>query len=222
MKRVVLFLSIVLGQQNFLYAQEQSQNYFIFGINFLMPYTRGQVSGPSQIVVGDMSFSYIRNGLNSLSSRGLFGLSMGAYIADLRTAFTASGTWVQIGSPGFGNCTEIELSGRYSILIWNPLTFSAIACLRRTMGGSRYERAYGGYFMRDGYWMPGLGIGLDLSVIHADARLHAWPHLRIGNAAVATGAPPSEYNMIPYTLEPVYARYDVSLNLGIEFPIRSR
>ena len=203
-------------------AQEQTDNYFIFGINILMPSTTGEVTGPPEFVEGYAFSTWVRKSSDVLRSRGILGFSLGAHIDKLRTSFIVSATWAQVSSPGGCDSREVEFSCRYSILELGPATLLCIASLKSSTGGrsDASDRSFAGCIMRDQYWIPGVGLGLDLSIIHADVRLHAWTHLRIADAAVPSGPPPAPYDKIPYTMEPVYLKYDVSLNLGIEFPIR--
>lgn len=214
----VLVLIVVLTP----IAQSQDHDYFIFGINLLMPSTRGEVTRPREIVKGYGGQTWMSKSVDISRSRGLLGFSMGGYIVDLRTSFTANGSWAQASSPAGNNSTEFEFSGRYSIVESVPVKLLAIASVRGVSAGSSTgsERAYGGYFARD-YWTPGIGLGIDFSIIHADIRVHGWPHTKIADASVPSGPPPAPYGEIPFTLEPVYLKYDVSLNAGIEFHLSS-
>jgi len=115
-----------------------------------------------------------------------------------------------------GDFSGCELSVRYELLRRKPFSFYAVGSLAR-LNPYQEKWLYEGYDLNEPFFLPGLGVGANVSIVHAEVRFHKWPGLKVGEV-VEPGPPrlPSGYD---YTLKPLRLNYAVSFLCRLEFTV---
>jgi hypothetical protein len=221
MKTLVFIVANLLAIAQACYPQQELPNRFIVGFSVFTPRVTGMEDGPT-MVMGNLTSSDGVTFSHSFVSNSLFGVWLGPWIDELQTFLVVSFRYVQIGKPSPASGMEFEISGRYVFWKYGLTNLAGIVSVKNCSYTSSDNPFQHGYNFGGSFWLPGIGLGANFSVIHGEVLIYGWPHSTvIGYAAEANGIQPGMSNLPGYASKPIYLRYAVSLTVGIEFAILS-
>jgi hypothetical protein len=222
MKRILpFFIFVLLIFSGNSLARQENKNHLVIGLTFFTPYTTGTTEGPKTVInivlpeLGPNVFN------DAFQSNALFRLSLGIRIDQLRTSFFVSLHGSQIREPVAASGSDLEFSCRYLFWEHGLANLSGIISLKRSsyINDSAIQHRY--TFDRS-FWLPGIGLSANFSVVHSEVQLHGWPGgTVIGYAAEPNGIPPSPFTKAWYDKRPIYLKYTISVTIGIEFDVFS-
>jgi len=119
-----------------------------------------------------------------------------------------------LNSPG--SLTGWEVSVRYELVKRKPFWLCAVISLAR-LSPYQEKGLSQGYDLNEPFFLPGLGIGASVDMLHVEIKFHRWLGIVVGEA-VEPGPPrlPSGYY---YTLKPLRLNYAVSVLLALDFTL---
>jgi hypothetical protein len=197
-------------------ARQQKDNHLVVGFTILTPHITGTTKGPKTVI--DRTSGQQEGFNDAFRSNALISLCTGLRFDNIRTSFAIRILAVQSARPLFGNDSETEFSARYQIWESGLANLHAILSIKRTSGLPSTDMWFGPYEFPVTYWLPGVGLAVNFSIIHGELQFHGWPRVVVGYAAVPNGQRPF-VDPTWYDKEPIYLKYAISLAAGIEFDI---
>ncbi len=207
---LLLLLLVALTIPSGAFAQKRGQMNLRIGWN-VSPVSKGRISGPPSVrVLSCEEFPFDER--LSIEGEGLY-----AVLSSERWELTPGIGYIfvgYIGSPGFrsGDFRGWEIFIRHTLWRHGLVQLYGVGSLARL---DPVTERIDGYDFNYPFFLPGLGIGGNASIVRGEVKFHWWPGLEIGKAREAVSGP----GYCPYREEPIRLKYMLSVHLGIEFTL---